>query len=224
MSWDPVWEKIFKSQEWGSYPEPELIRFVARNFYKASDRHVIKILELGCGTGANLWYLAREGFSFAGIDGSETAVLQASARLDLECPDWKEISQVTLSFFDTLPFENGTFDAIIDNEAVSCNSISDSLQAYKESARVLKKGGRIFARMFAPVTWGYGLGKKVDKDTFYDISEGPLFQRGRIRFTPAEEIYKLLPDFELDPIDWVARSIGDGKEIREWIVTGTKRG
>jgi len=33
MGWDKVWERTFKSQEWGKYPNEELFRFIARNFY-----------------------------------------------------------------------------------------------------------------------------------------------------------------------------------------------
>jgi hypothetical protein len=60
MVWDPVWENIFSSIPWGKYPPEELIRFVARNFYAALQRNRIKLLEMGCGPGANLWYMARE--------------------------------------------------------------------------------------------------------------------------------------------------------------------
>ena len=89
MSWDPVWENVFRSQAWGKYPGEDLIRFVARNFYGVPDRSAIRLLEVGCGPGANLWFMAREGFTVYGIDGSQTAIDQARARLDAECPGWK---------------------------------------------------------------------------------------------------------------------------------------
>jgi len=77
-SWDPVWEQIFASQSWGKYPPEALIRFIARNYYKAPDRKRISILEVGCGPGACVWYMAREGFSVTGIDGSPSALRQAN--------------------------------------------------------------------------------------------------------------------------------------------------
>ena len=60
MSWDATWEEVFRQQEWGKYPGEDLIRFVARNFYNVEKRSDIKILEVGCGPGANLWFIARE--------------------------------------------------------------------------------------------------------------------------------------------------------------------
>ena len=49
MSRGDIWDSIFSSKEWGRYPSEDLIRFIARNFYKAEKRSSIKILELGCG-------------------------------------------------------------------------------------------------------------------------------------------------------------------------------
>src|SRR5262249_61470196 len=84
MSWDPVWEDIFRSSDWGKYPPEELIRFVARNYFRAPDRKQVKILEVGCGTGANVWFAAREGFDAYGIDGSPTAIRKAEQRFQKE--------------------------------------------------------------------------------------------------------------------------------------------
>ena len=58
-----IWQNIFENKEWGKYPSETLIRFIARNFYNVSDRKAINILELGLGTGTNLWFCAREGFT-----------------------------------------------------------------------------------------------------------------------------------------------------------------
>src|ERR1700730_11711421 len=83
-SWDPAWEKLFRAREWGRYPNEHLVRFVARNFYSAPDRTKVCILDLGCGQGPNTWYMAREGFSVSGIDGSQSALTQARDRLESE--------------------------------------------------------------------------------------------------------------------------------------------
>jgi hypothetical protein len=64
-SWDPTWEQVFRVRDWARYPQEELIRFVAVNFYSAAERKKIKILDAGCGTGAGVWFIAREGFSRA---------------------------------------------------------------------------------------------------------------------------------------------------------------
>ena len=63
-----IWEDIFVNNDWGQYPSLALVRFIAKNFYSISNRTEIKILELGCGTGSNIWYLRREGFTTYAID------------------------------------------------------------------------------------------------------------------------------------------------------------
>ncbi|EJE1584224.1 SAM-dependent methyltransferase [Campylobacter upsaliensis] len=81
MNKSVLWEEIFSKKEWGKYPSESVIRFIARNFYNVKDRNSIKILELGLGTGANLWFCAREGFKVSGIEWSKTGVERFKARL-----------------------------------------------------------------------------------------------------------------------------------------------
>jgi hypothetical protein len=47
--WDPVWEQIFSSREWGKYPPEHVVRFVDRNSYRVPDRKQVRLLEVGCG-------------------------------------------------------------------------------------------------------------------------------------------------------------------------------
>src|ERR1019366_523612 len=80
QGWDPVWEQIFSTREWGKYPPEHVVRFVAGNFYRVPDRKEMCLLEVGCGPGANVWFMAREGFTVSRIDGSATAIKQARER------------------------------------------------------------------------------------------------------------------------------------------------
>ena len=54
------------------YPNESLIQFIASNYFKLDfdKRKKIKILEVGSGSGANLWMLAKEGFDVYGLDSS----------------------------------------------------------------------------------------------------------------------------------------------------------
>ena len=217
-----VWEEVFKTQAWGKYPGEDLVRFIARNFYKVPQRAQIKVLEIGCGPGANLWYLAREGFSFVGIDGSAIAISQASKRLDEECNGWRENSELHVGDVSSLPFANETFDAVIDNECVYCNNFENSQRIYGEAHRVLKVDGALFVRTFSAGCWGDGTGQKVGRGTYF-CAEGPLAGKGLARFTELDEIPVLLQGFEVLGIEHVARSSNDRKHmIAEWVVHGRK--
>src|SRR6218665_938871 len=61
------WDEKFRSRSWGRYPPEDLVRFMGRRF-RAADKGAVKVLEVGCGPGANLWFMHREGFAVHGID------------------------------------------------------------------------------------------------------------------------------------------------------------
>jgi len=204
--WDPVWEKIFTSQNWGKYPGEELIRFVARNFYKIARRSDIRILEVGCGPGANLWFIAREGFSFAGIDGSPSAIGTAAQRLDEEVPHWAQRGQLVVGDIEKLPYDAGSFDAVIDNEAVYCNDFETSRRIYADCLRVLKSGGLLFSRTFSAGSWGDKTGTNVGRG-YWRCTEGPLADKGPSRFTSIEDVPTLLTGFDVQSVEessWTA--------------------
>jgi SAM-dependent methyltransferase len=222
MSWDPVWEDVFRQQAWGKYPGEDLIRFVARNFYQAPSRQNVKLLEVGCGPGANLWFMAREGFAVYGVDGSATAISQARERLDRECPGWQ--GQLVVGDIASLQFPDAFFDAVVDNEAICCNSFASAQTIYAELARVTKAGGKLFSRTFADGTWGDGTGKSVGHNAWL-ASEGPLAGKGYNRFTELCEMEGLARGFQLENVELVTRTLdGRRKELREWIIEGIKPG
>ena len=140
--WDRSWDKVFEKNAWGKYPSEELIRFVARNFYSALNRRDIKILEVGSGTGANLWYLANEGFDATGIDGSEVGVRKTIAKLKEESLE----AEVRVGDVINLPFKDNTFDCVIDNECIYANSYEDSEKIIDGIWKVLKPKGKFFSK------------------------------------------------------------------------------
>lgn len=197
-----------------------MVRFIAKNFYISGNRREIKILEIGCGPGANLWYMAREGFSVYGIDGSETAVKKACRRLNEEIPGWT--GQVVVGDIVSLPFEENYFDAVIDVEAISCNSFDNSRKSYDELFRVTKQGGKLFSRTFATGSWGDGRGKHVGHNAWI-VDEGPLLGKGYTRFTDFDEIEELIKPFISKEVEMLRRTMENRSElIKEWIIIGEK--
>lgn len=217
-----IWDNVFINHTWGKYPSEDLIRFIARTFYGVPNRSQVRFLELGCGPGANLWYLAREGFRFVGIDGSATAIAQASQRLDEECLGWRDHSELHIGDVGNLPFPTETFDAVIDNECVYCNSYESSERIYSEAYRVLNKGGSLFVRTFASGCWGDGTGQPAGHNAWF-CAEGPLEGKGFSRFTSLDELPMLLEGFELRDTELISRSANERKHvITEWIVNAIK--
>ena len=199
----------------------DLIRFIAKNFYSAKERKKIKILDIGCGTGSNLWYLAREGFQIYGIDGSKNAIKIAKTRLNNEIPHWD--GEIIVGDIVKLPYVDKFFNAVIDNEAVTHNSFIDSIKIYNEVSRVLKPGGKLFSRTFATGSWGENTGKKINRNEWLP-ADGPMSLGEFIRFTPFEDIKKLFGGFKNFEIEKLSRTAnGMKKEIIEWLITCEKK-
>ena len=58
------------------YPNEALCRFLGSNgFFNVERKEDIRILEVGCGSGANLWMIAKEGFDAYGLDASSAAII-----------------------------------------------------------------------------------------------------------------------------------------------------
>lgn len=221
MSWDPVWETIFSGRaSWGYYPPEELVRFIARSYYAVPDRRAVKILEIGCGPGGGpSWYVAREGFSLYGIDGSKTAIEKAQARFAQE----RLRAELVCGSFDRLPWADAEFDCVFDVASLQCNAEVVTADILGEVHRVLKPAGRHFSLTSRAGSWGDGTGVRIDATSFRDVTEGPFAGMGTIRFATRESLNALYRGFRDLEIEYSIRSVGDGAhEIANWIVTCRK--
>ena len=215
VSWDPVWESVFRSQEWGKYPPEYVVRFVARRWYQVSRRSEVRLLDLGSGPGACAWYMAREGFSVSAIDGSPTAIAQLARRLATEGLHAERL----VGDIVRLPWSDDTFDGVIDNAALYANRLAQAQRIVSEVRRVLKPGGHFLSANFSDRCWGNGLGREVEPGGFTDITEGPFKHKGFSRFTTRAQVHELYRAFEEVVVDSVAWSLGEGRHVMElWVV------
>ena len=214
--WDPVWEKIFLAREWGKYPAEHVVRFVARNFYKKSpDRKLVRLLDLGCGPGACTWFMAREGFTVSGIDGSKTAITNAGNRLSAEGLK----ADLVVGDFSTLPWPDEFFDGVVDNATLCCNRFSQCEKVVTEVHRVLKRGGKFLSANFTDRTCGYGTGELIEDSTFRNIQKGPLAGLGVTLFMGRGHIDRLYKKFEAVSIERASWTINNMEsQIELWLV------
>ncbi|WP_407066769.1 class I SAM-dependent methyltransferase [Extensimonas sp. H3M7-6] len=226
MTRDPLWEEIFTERAWGRYPSEDLVRFGAQRLGHRQPRSDVRVLEVGFGTGANLWYFAREGYSVAGLEGTEAGCRRARSRLDLEVPGWNRVvSEECLRVGDMcepMPWATDTFDAVVDCNAVMCVDHASACEVYAEMHRVCRPGGWLYARTPASGTWGEGTGEACGHHA-WRCSEGPFSGTGIARFATESDLPLLFASWELVSVEQASRTLEGRQKIHiEWVVIGRK--
>jgi ubiquinone/menaquinone biosynthesis C-methylase UbiE len=125
------------------YPNEELLRFMGRFYFSVplADRAAVKILEVGCGSGANLWMIAREGFDAHGLDISVEGLKLCREIL----ASWDSDATLTKGDMTNLPYEDNCFDVVFDIVSSYCLEKQGYAEFLNEVGRVLKPSGRFFS-------------------------------------------------------------------------------
>jgi len=125
------------------YPNEEFLRFMGRNFFGIPLQHrgFVQILEIGCGSCANLWAVAREGFDAYGLDLSSESIKLGKKMLNR----WDVTADLRVGSMTDTPYEDGSFDVVLDVFSTFCLTEADFLDCLKEVKRLLKPGGKFFS-------------------------------------------------------------------------------
>lgn len=222
---DTDWDAVFRGQQWGAYPELELVRFMARNYYHLTpiQRGETRILEIGCGAGANLWYLDAEGFCGHGLDVSGEALKQCKANLQRRGA-YAELTKGSALDILALYQSGPQFDAIVDIGCLTHIPLELGDEIIADAKKLLKPGGKFFAaELIAVGCWGYGTGDEILPRMFGHISEGPLQNRPAVQFRNLDDVRTSFAPFETVKIERAVRTYENGAhEYARWIVEATK--
>ena len=211
------WDEKFRTRDWGRWPPEDLVRFMGRN-YKHVDRGGIRVLEVGCGPGANVWFLYREGYGVAGIDGSPAAIDIAARRLAQEGTVINtQAADLRVGNFSVLPWPDASFDVVVDVFSVCSNPVDVIEKTLTEIRRVLKPGGQFYSKQWGRNTTGYGQGAALEANTYDDIPYGPCCGMGLTHFFDLKEIEALFGRyFTVKAIETVTRKeVATGQIIEE---------
>lgn len=216
-----IWENIFSQKEWGKYPSENLIRFIARNFYNVKDRNAVKILELGLGTGANLWFCAREGFRVSGIEYTQSGIERFKKRMQSENLSGQIDTILQGDYYDKLDeLKDESFDAVIDVQSLCCNDTQKTRAILQKAFKKLKSKGKFYSATMSVKSYGY----EADKGNFQEITKGAYAGEGRLRFESKESLKALYEGLNLSISSLITNTVEqDGCIVDElYIIQGSK--
>jgi tellurite methyltransferase len=106
-----------------------------------------KVLDVGCGSGRNLFYFLRNGYEVFAVDPAPEAV-EFVKQLSAELAPNNSLENFMVCRAESLPYDDASFDLIICNAVL--HFAGDEQQFYNmllSMFRVLKPGGYFFARL-----------------------------------------------------------------------------
>lgn len=139
-SWDIIFQSPENYQYYDLFKPHEAIPMIA-NYLKTQG--VDKILDLGCGTGNNLFALQEAGFILTGVDQSRQGIDLVKKKLN----QLKTKAILVQARFQQLPFSENCFDALVSVQTMNHGYEADILAGISEIERVLKPRGIIFVTL-----------------------------------------------------------------------------
>ena len=205
----PEWDERYRaSSHLSTWPWSDVVSYTHRH---AHPRDGFKrVLELGCGAGANIPFYRQIGCDYHAVDGSPAIV----AQLHKTFPDLAA-RIVCADFTRALPF-SGQFDVVLDRAAVTHNSNDAVRRALRLAADVLRPGGK-----FLGVDWFSSdhedaqRGQRVDAHTRRDIDSRNFAGVGVVHFSDADHLQDLFAQagLRIDVLDHTQRQQTSGADL-----------
>ena len=191
------WESIYLTGKHKSeWPWSDLVSLFYKNCSSLLQKKNLRVLELGCGSGANIPFFISLGVDYFAVDGSETVV----KNLHKKFPYLKNnisVADFSIEIPKTLGKE---FDLIIDRASITHNStygIKKTISLVR--SRLAKNGFYIGVDWFSTDHSGYKMGDKgVDRFTRINLpANTEFFKTGNVHFSSKFHLKKLFEKFEI---------------------------
>jgi len=197
-----IWEDRYKKRSVvNRYPHEDVVSFMLRNYRENKSK--VKVLDLGCGTGNNLVFLAQEGYDYYGVDYSHSALQIISETFDYFSLNLNK-NRLFNSNFKKLSFEDNFFDVVIDRQSIGQNNYNDIQVIINEIHRVLKTRGKYFGVNFSDRSVEIAHGDRIGVNQYNNFKKGRFVDLGDRHFFNYDEIFTLFSEFKV--LDIVTRS------------------
>jgi SAM-dependent methyltransferase len=186
--WD---ERYLENTHMSLWPWSDVVSLVRRHWRQLDGS--TRVLELGCGAGANIPFFQALGVQYHAVEGSPSMV----KRLQERFPDLSR-GIVAGDFTTQLPFNPG-FDLVIDRAAVTHNNTT-AIKACLQQTWLAMKPAALFIGVdwFSTACSEFARGQgTADPHTRTGYTQGPFAGTGRVHFSDEGHLRALFGQFEL---------------------------
>lgn len=221
MAFSNEWEEMYKTGKHDSvWPWSEVVSLTHRYF--KGDKSGLKVLELGCGAGANIPFYVSIGAHYYGLEGSITEVQKIEERFRNDNVVVKQGD-----FTQRIPFEE-EFDLILDRSSVTHNSTEDIKNAINLAKRKLKRGG-----YYLGLDWfstSYDLYSDINQKFEWIDNNTKIFYSGyfeglgTVHFSDKEHIMELFDGWDIQELyeKVEMHAVPDEKRTASWSFVARK--
>jgi SAM-dependent methyltransferase len=193
MSFSKEWDERYREgSHMSRWPWSDLVSFTYR--YARPTGPDFRVLELGCGAGANIPFYQALGVRYHAVEGSPSIVSQLCERF----PEYRE-TIVAGDFTGRIPFEPG-FDLVVDRAALTHNGTDAIRSCIKGMLGGILKPGGVFLGIdwFATTHSEYPKGEAAeDRYTRQGFVGGQFAGVGRVHFSDRPHLEELFSGFEI---------------------------
>lgn len=220
MAFSKAWDQRYKENTQRSiWPWSDLVGYVMR--YARPDYEGYRVLELGCGAGANIPFFRHLGVEYYAIEGSPTIVEQ----LEHKFPDMKGRIMVD-DFTSRISFNEG-FDLVVDRASLSHNSTKAIKRCLNMVYNILNHQGK-----FIGIDWYSTLHSEFlkgfqdeDENTRNGYTDGPFANTGRVHYSDKRHLLDVFHNFKIEILEHksVTREIPrDNRVFAYWNLVARK--
>ena len=190
MSFSNEWDERYQENTHMSiWPWSDLVSLVMRN--KPRKKH-FKVLELGCGAGANIPLFVSLNADYYAVEGSQTIV----SKLHQQYPQLKN-NIIIGDFINYIP--NEKFDLIVDRSSLTCNNEKAIIKTLKNCNEKLSVGGKFigidwFSTMHSDSKKGV---QAEDVWTRKDMLDCGFEGTGRVHFSDEDHLNNLFKHYKI---------------------------
>jgi SAM-dependent methyltransferase len=194
MGFSQEWEQRYaENTHMSIWPWSDVVSLVHRHCKPLIAAGGGRVLELGCGAGANIPLFRTLGLDYYAIEGSPTIVAQLHQRY----PDLAKNIWVG-DFTQEQPF-NTNFDVVIDRASLTTNSGDSIKKGLGLAVNSLKTGGVfIGSDWYSMAHTDFSGGDQVDDPyTKTNHVKGDFVGTGKVHFSDEAHLRDLFSDFEI---------------------------